>query len=825
MVARYNVYYHGQKILNESVEDLIALHKDDFSKPIEVYPYGDEAAASGLKPKMEEVMKKTSTIISRRSRSKWVDDCYLLMGKSHFFKGDLYAADESFQFVNAQYNDQPIHYDAKLWILKTLVRQNKITEAEAIFKIFQRDEVFPKHLQDELNCVAGDIFTKLGLYPEAQKFLELGLAGTKDKVIQYRIHFLLAQLYLATKDYDKARQHFRKVVKTNAPYEFAFQSNIGIVKANSLSGKTDTRESRRNLKRMLKDDKNIDYYDQLYFELGNLDYSDGNMSKAVKNYLAAAGKASKNPELKTNAYLAVAKIYYEGKNYRQAQKYFDSTAMFITEKHPDYEKIKLQQSVLTTLIDHLIIIATNDSLLQLSEMPKDKLDAEIRKIIAAENDAKKQAAKKAKAKEEEAAFDAQPVLNTNTPQFAGTDQFIFDNQSLLGKEYNEFVRRWGNRKLTDNWRITAIKKELTNEPESQKKDSSSTNTPPPDDKADVDNAPTDLKKYYAGIPFSKADKDLANKKILESHFEAGKIYNEKLKEYKEAINHFEAALNRYPKNNYEPDILYYLVKCYEALADASNAKIYKNKLAAAYPTSSFNQVLAPQDPNNPVVSNDNKEKREVMEYYQRMYRAYESGDYKLAKQIKQEADTKYAGNAIQVKFDYLYALCVAKTEGQAKYLEALKQIRDNYKGTEIGNQAEYTISIIENKEKVAKIDPNSIYKYDGGQSHYFCLVTNEGQSDRYKTALSNFNMKYFTDNAYKTKSFLLGNKDMVGVEVFTDKDAALEYYKSFVANFKEFVPDMEPDVNFFIISSENFKTLLKEMDATEYVVFFKKLYL
>ena len=142
MVSRYNVYYHAQKKLNETVEDLVILHKDDFSKPIEVYPYGDDATATSLKPKMEEVMKKASFVIEKRSRSKWVDDCYLLIGKSHFFGGDYFSADEAFQFVNAQYFDRSINYEAKLWIIKTMVKLKKIEDAEDVYKTFLREQKF-----------------------------------------------------------------------------------------------------------------------------------------------------------------------------------------------------------------------------------------------------------------------------------------------------------------------------------------------------------------------------------------------------------------------------------------------------------------------------------------------------------------------------------------------------------------------------------------------------------------------------------------------------------------------------------------------------------
>lgn len=824
MVSHYNVYYHGEKILNETVEDLVALHKDDFTKPIEVYPYSDEATAGNLKPKMEEVMKKASTVISKRSRSKWVDDCFLLIGKSHFFKGDLFSADEAFQFVNSQYADRPIRYEGKLWILKTLVRQGKINDAEALFKTFQREEVFPKYLQDDLSCLAGDIYTKMGLYAEAQKHLENGVKTNRNKVLNYRMHFLLAQLYDRTKDYSKAKEHYRKVVKANSPYEFAFQSNIGIVKANSLSGVTDTRESRRNLKKMLRDDKNIEYYDQLYYELGNLDLSDGNGPKAIKNYQSAVRKASKNQDLKANAYLNIARIYYESKNYRMAQKFFDSTAMFITDKHPEYERIKLQQSILSTLIDHLINIHTQDSLLRLVALSESQLEAELKKIAQREKEAKKkEAARKAKEEENEP-VNIQPVNNTS--QFAGTDQFIFENQSLLGREYNEFIKRWGNRKLTDNWRIASIKKDLVAIPEQGDKDSTATQgDEKPRVKGNVEPADEDLKKYYAGLPLTENDQSLARKKILDGHFESGKIYYEKLKAYKEAVSHFESALTRFPANPYEPEILYYLVKCYEALSDKKQAEVYKNKLASGYPSSPYFKVLEPRDTlrkTETVTKNDNQE---VMDAYEKMYNALQAGNYNQVKAIKLEVDRKYAGNNLQAKFDYLYAMAVAKTDSLSRYVELLKQIRDNYPGTEIAERAAYTINLLENRDKIKQIDPNSIYKFDVSQTHFFCIVTEEGESERIKTGLSNFNTKYYASEGLKIKSFLLGNKDLLSVEIFSNKAAGLDFYNGFNTRFKEFLPDLPENVAYFIISSDNFKTLLREMNEADYLAFFKKIYL
>ncbi len=824
MVAHYNIYFHGQKLFSETVQDLIILHKDDFSKPIEVYPYSDEATANSLKPKMEGLLKKTSLIINKKSKSKWVDNCWLLTGKAHFLRGDLSSADENFQFVNSQYSDKPIRYDAKLWILKTLVRDGKVNDAEAIFKTFQREEVFPKAIQNDLNNVAGDIYTKMGLYAEAQKYLELGVAHCKDHVLSYRMHFLLAQLYVITNDYEKARLHFRKVTKMNAPYEFAFQSNVGIVKVNSLAGKTDTRESRRNLKKMLKDDKNIDFYDQLFFELGNLELADQNFSKAIKNYQLSALNASKNQDLKTNAYLKIAKIYYENKDYKLAEKYFDSTALFITEKHPEFEKIKLQQSILSSLINHLITIYTQDSLLRLAALPKDKLEAQIKNAIEKEKEAKAKSSKKEQ--EENAPAPIQSALNMPS-NFSSTDQFVFDNKELLGKEYNEFLKRWGNRKYTDNWRIAIIKKDLSADPltDELNEETDIAKAEDPKDK-NVPNAP-DLKKYLVAIPFSLKDKELAHKKIYDGHLEAGKIYLEKLKEYKTAIYYFETLLKRYPANANEAEILYNLIKCFDALKDTSTKKIYSTQLASKYPESPYNQVNNRQQTSlsSPVISNASNEKQEVLQAYEKMYNAFVKAQYQEVKKIKEEVDSKFAGNAIQAKFDYLYALAIAKTEGKEKFSILLKQICDNYSGTEIASQAAYTLEVLENKDKIASLDPLSVYKYNGMQAHFFAMVTDEGQSERLKVALANFNSKYYGSSALKIKSFLLGNKDMLGVEMFDNKTDAMQYYASFLTHFKEFIPELNPSVKYFTVSVDNLKALLREMEEANYLAFFEKMYL
>jgi TolA-binding protein len=93
---------------------------------------------------------KTSKVIQKHPKCKWVDDSWMLMGKSYFYKYDLFAALEVFQFVYGEYPKDDIRFEAQLWVLKTYIRQNKLNDAESILGLINQEPKFPKKLQKTL---------------------------------------------------------------------------------------------------------------------------------------------------------------------------------------------------------------------------------------------------------------------------------------------------------------------------------------------------------------------------------------------------------------------------------------------------------------------------------------------------------------------------------------------------------------------------------------------------------------------------------------------------------------------------------------------------
>ena len=71
---------------------------------------------------------------------------------------------------------------------------------------------------------------------------------------------------------------------------------------------------------MLKDSKNKDFLDQIYYALGNLMRKEGKEKEALEYYRKSASSSSVNHNQKGKSYLALADHYYSIPDYMNAGK-------------------------------------------------------------------------------------------------------------------------------------------------------------------------------------------------------------------------------------------------------------------------------------------------------------------------------------------------------------------------------------------------------------------------------------------------------------------------------------------------------------------------
>ena len=121
---------------------------------------------------------------------------------------------------------------------------------------------------------------------------------------------------------------------------------------------------------MLNDEKNSDYFDQVYYALANLAQRDGDMKEVVM-YLNKSIRASRaNNHQKGLAYVRLGNINFAIPEYTIAEAYYDSAKSNLNPEYDLYAEIVDKKNSLKDIVKYLKIIAFEDSVQRLARMSR-----------------------------------------------------------------------------------------------------------------------------------------------------------------------------------------------------------------------------------------------------------------------------------------------------------------------------------------------------------------------------------------------------------------------------------------------------------------------
>ena len=166
-------------------------------------------------------------------------------------------------------------------------------------------------------------------------------------------------------------------------------------------------------------------------------------------------------------------------------------------------------------------------------------------------------------------------------------KWYFYNQSALTFGRTEFRRRWGDRKMEDNWRrsnkarVSMAQIGISvEEVEQEKKDTS----------ASVNN--NKKPEYYLkNLPLTDSLMAVSNEKIAVALLNAGKAYAERLLDPARATETFESLISRFPKSDLVPEALFSLSRVNKDI-NSTKSEIYRQRLLQMYPESEFARILS-----------------------------------------------------------------------------------------------------------------------------------------------------------------------------------------------------------------------------------------
>ncbi|RBL92342.1 hypothetical protein DF182_07075 [Chitinophaga flava] len=690
LATRYNYYFHARVKLDKVVKTVNRDGQDNYNVLLPFYPTTLQSKGYS-KTELDSVIEKTNMAIQLHDpRGKWIDDCFLLMGRAYFYEGDLENANKTFQYINltfaprkkseyktvvgASENDHisiasrekrkgffgrfkhiSARNDAFLWRAKTLLEQKEYDEVQALLNILSTDPNFPHRLDGGLAEVRAYSNYIQGRYPETIEPLKMAIDKSRDRVAKARMSFILGQLYLQQQHPDSAMEQFRDVISRKPDPMMDFQSRIQIAKINAKK-EGGLAQSQEGLRHMLRKERFTHFRDAIYYTMGTLAYPAD--AEAALGYLQKSLKAGgDNMVQRTLTYKGIADIYYDQRQYLDAKKYYDSTAGAMTPDFVDAANVNVRKAVLTDVAAKLAIIRREDSLQRIAAMPESDRNIFLAKMAAT---LKTAAAEKKKNDAMQAAnpYDNPTFGMNNNGAYNPKEEkgdWYFYNQGSKSAGYSEFKRRWGNRAVGDNWRRSQTGTiNLANNNNAPTETTGPTATTP-------ENLPPDSitgERLAQGLPLTPEKLNASRKLDQDARFDLGKLYYDKLENYPLAIETYDSLLLKYPDHPRKPEILYSLYVWHGKLNHAAEVARYKDLILKQYANTNYADIIR-SGGNRDV---DLARKKIISATYDSAYTAFRDGDNATALAIKRRADSTYGVNFMQSKFDLLEAMVLVKSD-------------------------------------------------------------------------------------------------------------------------------------------------------------------
>lgn len=848
LTSKYNVMFNGKEALKEGRQKIYGSIEDDYTEVLPLFPHSDENAISSSMPDMERAIKKSTKLITLHSitvkpelkrepetekekeflekneYNKYVDDTYLIIGKAHFYKHEFQLAIETFKYIIKEFPKEKIRFEAMIWMIRSYSEMREFKEADRFFNILVTDMEFPKEEYSLLlNTTYADFYIKQNMYEKAIPYLEKALDEEKKKQRKIRYNFILAQLHERAGELDEAFGYYTRVIKLNPPYEMTFNALINRASA-FRAGNRDAEAMKEDLNKMLKDDKNKEFQDQIYYALGEVEYKLGNIEKAIEYYKLSAQNSISNQKQKATSYVSIADIYYNKADYESAAAYYDSTTAIIDEDFPEYNTIKIRANNLGQLVENLRTVKLQDSLQYLASLTDEERLAIIDKVIAKVKEEERLAMEQ----EREMMMNQQYYQSNNRQQGMGnTDggKWYFYNPTSKGMGAMEFKRKWGNRELEDNWRRKSKKivmpsaemaENLEEGVESDVKESQKV----------LSNKSREY--YLQEIPLNDSLMQVSHDKIIESLYNAGIIYQNDLEEYQLAIGAFENLIKRYPESIYHSSAYYHLYELYSLEGNDLMASHYRGEIIERYPESVFAKILSNPDFLKEWEAKENYAKN----YYEDTYNMYNNGEYSKVIARVNTAYLEFPEHELLPRFEFLEILAEGRAIEKDKFRENLNEYMVKYPETEQAVMAKDIIGYMDEehpeiKEEVDAAIAEEIFTFSPDTIHYFGMAINtkEGDVNQLIFNLINFNLDNYSESSLNVNAEMLnGNAQVIVVKEFEDKNTANEYFRQ-TMKYKDLSKDIGTDeYNSFLITPGNLKVLMEEDALNQYIKFFEQHY-
>ena len=729
-VTHYNYYFNANGKFNAVIESAKLAQKDDYTKLLSFYPYTLENTESQAVELDSVIYKATAGILLHDLRTDWVDNLYLLIGKSYYHRKLFDSAALTFQFIN--YNlfprkkkeDEnrtvggggslsgamsiadsekrnflkkvltlpPSRNDALVWIIRTFIEQEEYSDAAGMISILQSDPNMPKRLKDDLDEAKAYWFFKQNIYDSAAVYLEKSISNVDSKSDKARTQYLLGQLFEMTRQYDKAYDYFSLASKKTTVALMDIYANLN--QATMLRNSGDDKElagSISSLLSMAKKDKYESYRDIIYNSAAQLSLFKKDTASAINYFKKSLSYNNQNINSKNKAHLELGKIAYVHAEFLKAADHYDSIDVTNPSLSADSLQIVNRKSSLRELAGQAKIVSYEDSVQRIALLPAAERDVFLKKL------SKK--LRNEKGGKEEDVVQLPGLISVDKDKNAPADLFqnsskgewYFYNASMKSRGFGEFKSKWGKRDNKDNWRRRAVMNIVVNDniniddPNAGQVVSTAGEGKPVENSYDA---------LMLGLPLTPENVDSSNQRIAAALIQLGQIFNYDIEEYAQAIDTYNDYLRRFPAGVDKGAAYAGLYHCYTKMGDKQKAAYYKKLIETELPDSRYTKILTPS---NAGKGNSNDQ---ATAKYQNIYNLFIEGDFEKAVAEKKSADSIHGKNYWSPQLLYIEAVYYIKARKDSQAIIVLSSIVSEYPNSPMRDKANTMIEVVKKRNDI-----------------------------------------------------------------------------------------------------------------------------
>lgn len=325
----FNLYYNTKDKFQEA-EDAIKLQRKN------LFEFEEPNISGNVPQLLNNVIEKSSKILQFHSKSGYIDNALLMLGKSFYYQKNYQKALRKFQELLVTDPESDLILENDLWIAKTQMRLKDFKNALAALK-----SVREQAIEEDEDEIVKDAYVEEIVhliiqesYPSAISLINEFLEVSDNDEVNAEVMYELGRLYIKINDNNNAITSFEKVFDYSPSFNVELNSKIELASALRKAGEND--KALTILEEMRSVNKYSDSFDKIDLETGITLYSlnrvDESMELLMKVDTTYATSVSSGI-----AKFKLGEIYeYHYKNFDSASIYYIKSAS--STAPPEYSK-------------------------------------------------------------------------------------------------------------------------------------------------------------------------------------------------------------------------------------------------------------------------------------------------------------------------------------------------------------------------------------------------------------------------------------------------------------------------------------------------------